>query len=290
MVLGALALAAPAGAAEPVAFNWTTLLPALSSPDGNRGGPQPGCRRASMKCVNYVIRRLRKTRNRFGCDHRAVFATTYLTLTQVMKRTMLDDRRFFRDRAGIIYQVALFSRIYFRTLKTYARGEPVDPAWATALDNATQTDLQGAGDMLLGINAHVQNDMPFMLAAITLRDRKGRSRKADHDAENAILDDAFDEVTREIARRYDPLAHYETTAISPASDVFGMGLVRSWREGVWRNAERLVNARSDDERAGVAESIHQQAAATADMIASGTMGTPGYRAERDAYCAAQRGR
>jgi uncharacterized protein DUF5995 len=290
-VAGALALsAAPASAAEPVYVPWTTLLPAMPGDAGTTGGPQPGCRKASMRCVNHTIRRMRRTQNRFGCDHRAVFATTYLMLTRVMKRTMKADPRFFRDRAGIIYQIALFSRIYFRTLKAYERGDPVDPAWQTALDNATKTDLQGSGDMLLGINAHVQNDMPFMLAAITLRDAKGRSRKDDHDAENRILDDAFDEVVREIARRYDPLTGLETQSISPASDVFGSELVKGWREGVWRNAERLVNAGSDEERASVAESIHQQAAVTADMIAAGTQGPPGYRAERDAYCATQRAR
>jgi Family of unknown function (DUF5995) len=240
-----------------------------------------------MRCVNRVIRRLRKTQNRYGCDHRAVFATTYLTLTKVMKRTITADPKVFRDRAGIIYQIALFSHIYFRTLKAYERGEPVDPAWQTALDQATQGDIQGTGDMLLGINAHVQNDMPFMLAAITLRDARGHSRKDDHDTENVILDDALDEVTREIARRYDPLTSLETTSISPASDYFGVELVKLWREGVWRNAERLVNAGSDAERESVAQTIHMQAGLTADMIAAGTQGPPGYRAQRDAYCAAQ---
>lgn len=291
VVLGALAVAPePARAAEPVHVQWPALLPALPSPAGNSGGPQPGCRRASMRCVNRVIRRLRRTRDRYGCDHRAVFATTYLVLTQVMKRTMKADRRFFRDRAGIIYQVALFSKIYFRTLRAHARGRPVPPAWARALGVAAEGDHQGVTDMLLGINAHVQNDMPFMLAAITLRDARGRSRKDDHDAENRILDDAYDEVVREVARRYDPLAHYETTGLSPVSDVFGMELVKGWREGVWRNAERLVNARSDEERRSVADSIQAQAAASADLIASVGQGPPGHRQERDAYCALQSAR
>ena len=63
-------------------------------------------------------------------------------------------------------------------------------------------------------------------------------------------------------------------------------LVRAWREGVWRNAERLTNAKSDAERAQVADSIHQQAAASARLIQAAGMGPPGYRATRAAYCAA----
>jgi hypothetical protein len=231
-----------------------------------------------------VIRGLRKRRNAFGCDHRAVFATTYLTLTKVMVRTLRHNRHFFRDRRALIYEDVRFAQIYFNTLDLYAAGKPVDPAWQIALDHATSGDWQGSADMLLGINAHVQNDMPFMMAALTLRDAKGRSRKADHDAENRILNDAFDEVVRELARRYDPLIAYETYDLSPATDVFGVELVKIWREGVWRNAERLVKAKSDAERAQVAQQIHLQAEATAHMMEPGLMGPPGYRAQRDAYC------
>jgi hypothetical protein len=89
---------------------------------------------------------------------------------------------------------------------------------------------------------------------------------------------------REVARRYDPLTAWETYNLSPATDLFGVELVKLWREGVWRNAERLVNAKSDAERAQVAEQIHQQAAITADSIQASTQGPPGYRAQRDAYC------
>ncbi|MEA2125607.1 MAG: hypothetical protein QOI80_2389 [Solirubrobacteraceae bacterium] len=286
-VIVVLAFAAPAGAAEPVNVPWSSYLPALASPNGTTGGPQPGCRNATMRCISRVIRKLRARQDQFGCDHRAVFATTYLTLTKVMRRTMRADRHFFRDRRALIYEDVLFAHIYFKTLKTFAAGKPVDPAWQVALDNTQSGDLQGAGDMLLGINAHVQNDMPFLVAAITLRDAKGHSRKQDHDAENRILDDAFDEVVREISRRYDPLTALETHDLSPATDIFGIELVKLWREGVWRNAERLVNAKSDEERAQVAESIHQQAYLTARSIEAATQGPPGYRASRDAYCAEQ---
>lgn len=285
-VLAASVVAAPARAAEPANVPWTTLLPALPGPNGNTGGPQPRCRSGRLTCVRLTIRRLAARERHFGCDHRAVFATTYRTLTQVMLRTMKADPRFFSDRRGIVFQVALFSDIYFRTLKRYRLGEPVDEAWRIALDAAASGDVQGAGDMLLGINAHVQNDMPFMLAAITLRNARGRSRKDDHDAENRILDDAFDEVAREVGRRYDPLATTVLLGASPATDVFGAELVKLWREGVWRNAERLVNAKTAQERTQVADSIHAQAAVTARSILASARMPPGYRATRDAFCAA----
>ena len=42
--------------------------------------------------------------------------------------------------------------------------------------------------MLLGINAHVQNDMPFVIAALGLRNKKGGSRKPEHDLVNEVLE------------------------------------------------------------------------------------------------------
>jgi hypothetical protein len=288
VTVAVLALAVPAAAEEPVNVPWSNYLPALPSPNGNTGGPQEGCKVARMACITKVIKKLRARQDRYGCDHRAVFSTTYLTLTKVMRRTMRADRHFFRDRRALIFEDVLFANVYFKTLDTFAAGKPVDPAWQVALDATQSGDLQGAGDMLLGINAHVQNDMPFLLAAITLRDSKGRSRKADHDAENRILDDAFDEVVRQVSRRYDPLTALETHDLSPATDIFGIELVKLWREGVWRNAERLVNAKTKEEREQVAETIHQQAYLTALSIQAATQGPPGYRAQRDAYCAEQR--
>ena len=70
-------------------------------------------------------------------------------------------------------------------------------------------------------------------------------------------------------------------------DIAGLELVREWREQVWRNAERLVNAKTDEERAAVAESIHQYAGAWAAGIAA--VQVPGLRDQRLTYCHQQLG-
>src|SRR4051812_38716761 len=201
VVLGMLALwalvpATAARAAEPVNVSWTSFLPAMPGDAGGTGGPQPGCRRATLKCVDRVMTGLRKRQKAFGCDHRAVFSTTYLELTRILRRTLRTEPKFYADRKALIYIDVLFARVYFKTLARRAAGKPVDDAWRIALDAAQSGDQQGAGDMLLGINAHVQNDMPFVVAAIGLRDPKGRSRKDDHDRGNEVLNRAFEQVTR----------------------------------------------------------------------------------------------
>lgn len=60
-------------------------------------------------------------------------------------------------------------------------------------------------------------------------------------------------------------------------------MVRGFRENAWRNAERLVNAADDAERAQVAQSIEAQATLGArQILAANTI--PGYGATGDAWC------
>ena len=73
-----------------------------------------------------------------------------------------------------------------------------------------------------------------------------------------------------------------------ADDIAGLELARVWREVVWRNAERLLNARSDRQRERVAHQIHANAAAWARGIAA--VQTPGIRASRCVLPATGRGR
>src|SRR5205085_7746383 len=94
-------LPATAGAAEPVNFSWTSFLPPMAGAPGGTGGPQPGCRKATIKCVNRVMRGLRRRQRAFGCDHRAVFSTTYLELTRVLRRTLRTEPKFYEDRRAL---------------------------------------------------------------------------------------------------------------------------------------------------------------------------------------------
>jgi hypothetical protein len=136
--------------------------------------------------------------------------------------------------------------------------------------------------MLLGINAHVQNDMPFVLAALGLRTRSGASRKEDHDVINEVLDSSYEKVVRAVRDRFDPQVGLTNSELTPADDVLGLELVKGWRELVWRNAERLLNAEDDAERKQVSDQIQANAANWARGFAAAEQS--GHRARRDAYC------
>ena len=295
-VIASLAIAAgsalslaPAGASPAPNVNWTALLPALPSPLEPQPGPVPHCRKGRVSCIRTEVRRLTRLRNRLGCDHRAVFATTYLELTKELLRTVKAEPHFFRYPSYLYTEDALFADVYFDTLRAWNRGESISPAWKIALQSAKAGELNGAQDMLLGINAHVQNDMPFVLAALGLRTQGGASRKVDHDAMNEVLNRAYQPVVDAVASRYDSLITVTNSPATPLDDAGGLEMVRGWREGVWRNAERLLNANGSAERQAVADQIQANAAAWATTISSAGLGLPGYRGQRDAYCAQQVG-
>jgi Family of unknown function (DUF5995) len=284
VALVALPSTAPAQSSGAPNTDWSALLPPDPSTPTE---PQPGsvehCRRPSVACVDGVITRLQRLRNRLGCDHRGVFATTYLELTKTLRRSFDSDPELFEYPDYIYTQDALFANVYFDAVHGWRQREEVAPAWRIAFEQAERGEITGAQEMLLGINAHVQNDMPFVVAALGVRTRDGASRKPDHDAMNEVLNSAYEHVVREVRARYDPSMSLTNPDQTIADDVGGLELAREWRELVWRNAERLLNASSEAERERVAEEIELNAEYWARAIAATQ--SPGIRASRDAYCA-----
>jgi hypothetical protein len=270
------------GSDHPANVHWERFLPALPSPSEVQPRSVPNCRKARIRCIDVEIRRLRRLQRRWGCDHRAVFATTYLELTKTLREVLRDRPNPLSYPRYLYVEDALFANVYFRAIRDARRGRPVPEAWRIAFDAAETRDLNAAQDMLLGINAHVQNDMPFVLAALGLRTRSGESRKPDHDAINEVLDRSYADVVRAVRDRFDPQVDLTNSPLTPADDVLGLEMVKGWRELVWRNAERLLNAGTDEERHEVAEQIQSNAANWARGFAA--VEQNGHRARRDAYC------
>jgi hypothetical protein len=114
--------------------------------------------------------------------------------------------------------------------------------------------------------------------------RAGQSRKADHDRVNDINNRVFRGLEDYFAKYYDPSFKYFEMAPMQGDKTTVLEMVKMWREGAWRNGERLMNAKTPAERQAVERSIDATSSAWADLIRSGDV--PGYRAQRDAYCRA----
>jgi hypothetical protein len=290
LVLLALVLPAPAAAEDPPFVGWTSLLPALSipydatSPDDCIAGRTP--------CVDKTIRQMTRRLDQLAssCDHDAIFSLTYLRVTEEYRRTI--DTPFFDDTPFVNHEDTVFAHYYFAAYDAWAAGDVADvpPAWRIAFDAAQDHQVSASGDLLLGINAHVQRDLPFVLYSIGLVAPDGTSRKQDHDRVDEILNRVSDDVIAEIARRFDPTID-DTNLPTTLDDFAVFQTLVAWRESAWRDAEALAAAPTAAARDAVAAQIESNAAAEASAIVAATQYPPlsGGSAARDAYCAVHYG-
>jgi uncharacterized protein DUF5995 len=264
---------------------WPSLLPPLPVTTAVQPHPVDNCAQASVACADDLAARLEaqwKALDR-TCDHRAVMALSYLRITQAIRNDLARPQpELFRDPAWFTYVTTTFSNRYFKWFDANNEGRPVPEAWRIAYDAMTRRDVTAGQDILLFSNAHVQRDLPFAYEEMGLRAPDGHSHKPDHDAVNEINSRILDPTQDEVSARYDPFFKYIDLKPSPLDELGSMELVKSWREGAWRNAERLLSARTRAQRKLVVDSIESTATAWARLIASEQF--PGYRKLRDDYC------
>jgi hypothetical protein len=283
-----LALAVPSAAIgeDPPFVGWSALLPALSLPYDPTSPDD--CIAGRSQCVDKTIRDMTRRFDSLAssCDHNAIFSLVYLRVTQEYRQTI--NGPFFDDTPFVNYEDTLFAHYYFAAFDAWSAGriEQVPPAWRVAFDAASKHAVSASGDLLLGINAHVQRDLPLVLYSIGLVAPDGTSRKPDHDRVNIILNRVVDDVLAEIARRFDPTID-DTNLPTSLDDAALFQLLVAWRENAWRNAEALAAAPTPEARAIVVAQIENNAANEARVIAASTAYPPllGGSAARDDYCA-----
>jgi Family of unknown function (DUF5995) len=266
--------------------DWSTLLPALTAPY-NADDPNI-CNSGRPQCVDAVAREMTKRLRPLSdsCSHNALFALLYLDVTNHIGDAVRTDG-YFQVPGVISHEDALFASYYFNAFDSYAKGDLANTpgAWQVAFDAANNHQVQGIGNLMLGMNAHINRDLPFVLYRMGLFNSDGSSRKSDHDKVNSVLYTAYDAAIAEGARRYDSSLSQYT---GPTAADSGIQSVILWREEAWRNAERLASAPTDADRALIAAQIEQTATAEAKLIKAAYSydGITSSSAPRDAYCAA----
>jgi hypothetical protein len=250
--------AADVARSDPPYLPWVSLLPTIAAPeDPTSTNP---CRNGSAECVDRTIREMQRAFAGLAssCSHDSLFSLVYLRVTEEYDRTVDADSGFFANTPFVNNEDAVFAGYYFSAYDDWYAGSPerVPPAWRVAFRAADAHEVSGIGDLMLGINAHVNRDLPFALAALGLFNADGSSRKPDHDRVNVILNRVEGAVLTEAARRFDP------SIVDPSVDPTGLTstalfqLLEAWRENAWRNGELLASASTPQQwnaRAGLIE-------------------------------------
>jgi hypothetical protein len=291
ILLGLSLWSSASRADDPLFVDWSSLLPSFV--DTFTPNSANDCVAGRPHCVDAVIREMKRRFQPQGqsCDHDAIFALAYLRTTQMFQWANAQPG-FFADAAWLNHYDVVFAKYYLRASDDYAAGRrsAVPQAWLVAFDAAANRQVSGSGSLLLGMNAHVNRDLPFVLAAIGLVAPSGTSRKPDHDKVNQFLNLVTDPLLVEASARFDPGTSSVVTPLGVGTTALFQTLAM-WREEAWRQAERLVSALTSIDRSVIAAQIETSAATEARAIAAGNAYVPplSTSASRDAFCAANNG-
>ncbi|MBA3327486.1 MAG: hypothetical protein H0T43_04205 [Solirubrobacterales bacterium] len=279
-------LIAPTSPTDPSPYvDWPALLPALPAPA--KDPTERDCIEGADSCIDRTIEEMKHRLHTVVpvCDHRAVFSVAYLRVTEDVR----DAARagVFSDARWLQNEDRVFARLYFDAYDDYQarRLHRLPAAWRMTFDATRHRRMGALGNFLMSMNAHINRDFPYVLDGVGIRRPDGTSRKPDHDAYNRRLAALYEPVLREIAERFDPTTDDADIAILDNEGAFAV--LQSWREGVWRNAERLTNARTRAARRRVAASIEAYSATVARVLLRTFRYRDGgaRRAARDAWCA-----
>lgn len=200
-------------------------------------------------------------------DHRAVFQRD-LAMTREMGKRL--DAGFFDDQVWMERVLVGFAGYYFSALGAYDqpprdRARRCSPAWQIALDATAAKDAFVLEDAVLGINAHINNDLPIVMAEALKEDgawpdaRRMLRRRRDHDRVNEVLGGLVDAVQDELTSHYARLTGIADRLMGCEDECLSGMLMAHSRMNVWQQTECLLDASTEAERSAVRHTIEQEA-------------------------------
>lgn len=184
------------------------------------------------------------------------FAVLYLRTTEGM-RDANDAGEFSNPRFWDKRVIPLFAKYYLDAYAAWKRGDDhaVDPAWRIAFQ-ADPAKLTCTQLIYLGINAHVNNDLAFVIDELGDRYRYADHRHVDDVLTFRVPPVVYPEIQRDLC----PGLFTETIPPTADSDII------AWRQIAWDNAQRLRSAPSAGARKLIARQIRRHATDEARAI------------------------
>jgi hypothetical protein len=197
--------------------------------------------------------------------HRRFFLGTYLRTTQAVGKA-IDDARF-EDPAWVEVWDVKFAELYLRAHDADLAPRP----WRLAFE--ASKDLPALGHVLLGINAHVNYDLPQALLEVLsdedfldlpLMDR----RRRDHERIDGVLSQRVAAEDEELAAT--GVRSLLDHVLTPLNRLASQRFLRESRQKVWHNTIELQRARvTGSYETRLAELEVLSAAKVADLLRPG---------------------
>ncbi|MEU4197797.1 DUF5995 family protein [Kribbella sp. NPDC026611] len=217
--------------------------------------------------VAAVVRRMQERLDTLPPQlaHRRFFLGTYLRTTQAVGDA-IDNARF-EDPEWVERWDVKFAELY---LQAYD-GDFVARPWRLALD--APVDLPALGHVLLGINAHVNYDLPQALLAV-ISDDDFRDpllidrRRRDHERIDSVLSQRVAAEDGEL--KSNSARNLLDHLLTPLNRLASQRFLRESRQKVWHNTVELQRAREEGTyNQRLAELEVLSAAKVADLLRPG---------------------
>jgi hypothetical protein len=204
--------------------------------------------------------------------HQGVFLSTYQRTTKAVGQAM--EKGSFEDPEWVERWDVAFAELYLTALDAeLTGGEQVPRPWRLAF--AASPDLPALRHVLLGINAHVNYDLPQALLAVISDDdfaspQLMERRQRDHERIDAVLSSRVAAEDNELTA-----AGGQTLLdrlLTPLNRLGSKRFLREARQKVWHNTRELHSSRvsgDDDYRVRLAELELLSAAKIADLLLPG---------------------
>lgn len=173
-------------------------------------------------------------------DPRCVFACMYARTTRVLAASL--PREDFSDPAWVAQLANVFADYYFRAIREHDAGTLVRGAWSSVFKAGSLGRTSVLEDLVLGMTAHVGNDLPLALCDVGLINVKGESRIGDFQVLNDVLGWCIGDIREEVFRRYDPLLGALDHCLEDYDAIITDVGLRVSRATAWYNAQRLLHA------------------------------------------------
>jgi hypothetical protein len=198
-------------------------------------------------------------------DRRGVFASAYLTITLALQDRIGEG--IFLDNAWVASYLVCFANFYREALRAHERGDrsAVPKAWWISLQTSAKNRGLLLQDLLLGINAHINFDLPFALIAATI-DPDREVRQSDHFAVNEVLKSATNDLQMRVIGLYAPILALLDESFGELDERITHFNLEKARQACWAAAINLANAQSESQRDLIRKDLNDRTAVLASLM------------------------
>ncbi len=181
-------------------------------------------------------------------DERQHFHGAYIRSTKAVMEAAAADQ--FSDSSWAERWGLAFAQLYLDAFNAWDRGDTAPGPWQVAFDASRDPDIPPVRHALLGINAHINYDLPqAFLAVITDEefhdDDVMALRASDHHHVDSILVNRVPEEDKRMALVEEPGDRNFVDALMQPFNRWGTRrFLKEGRDKVWKNARLLSAARS----------------------------------------------